>query len=239
MPRPDLPPIPFVHEPPDWGRLPIRDNNEPLVPLPTVGRLRGESLYYAQGIPETSPVVSVRAGVLARLLAVVDALPPDVSLLVFDGYRPLAVQQWLWDTYLRQIRTENPRLSDAEADAVIRRFVAAPVADPLRPPPHRTGGAVDVYLVDDATGTHLPMGTAPDEVAPESATRIFEDAPIAPFTANRRLLWHAMTDAGFANYPGEWWHYEYGNQRWANISGAGVAVYGLPDGTPSEYDAGI
>ncbi|MBC8142388.1 MAG: M15 family metallopeptidase [Armatimonadetes bacterium] len=230
----ELPPIPFVHEPPDWGRLPISDNGEGLFPLPTIGRLRGESLYHAQGIPGTSPVVSVRAGVLARLQTVVDALPPDLTLLVFDGYRSLAVQQWLWDTYLAQIRAEQPHLSDAEVNAVLRRFVAAPVADPLRPPPHRTGGAVDVYLVD-ATGVSLPMGTAPDEVAPESVTRHFEDVPTEPFTANRRLLWHAMTSAGFANYPGEWWHYEYGNQRWANISGAGVAVYGLPGG----YDAGI
>ncbi len=233
-----LPPIPFVYEPPDWGRLPIFDNSEALVPLPTVGRLRGESLYHAQGIPETSPVVMVRTGVLARLRQVVDTLPADLSLLVFDGYRPLAVQQWLWDTYLAKLRADEPHLSDAEADAMLRRFVAVPVADPLRPPPHRTGGAVDVYLVGE-TGAHLLMGTAPDAVQPESVTRHFEDAPAAPFTANRRLLWHTMTNAGFANYPGEWWHYEFGNQRWANITGAATAVYGLPSGLSGGYDAGI
>ncbi len=226
-PSPDLPPIPFVHELPDWGRLPIADNDEPLVPVPTTGRLRGHSMYFEMQIPEAAPTITLRAGVLNRLENVVASLPETVSLIVFDGYRPLAVQKWLWDNYLAMIIANEPHLSLEEADRKVRQFVAFPAADPTRPPPHRTGGAVDVYLVDD-TGTELPMGTAPDAIAPESVTRHFEDVPEEPFTTNRRLLWHTMTDAGFANYPGEWWHFEYGNQRWANITGAEMAVYGLP-----------
>jgi D-alanyl-D-alanine dipeptidase len=89
---------------------------------------------------------------------------------------------------------------------------------------------VDVYLTDATTGEQLPMGTAPDEVAEASATRWYEEHPEEPFTTNRRLLWHAMTAAGFTNYPAEWWHYEYGNQRWANITRAAHAAYGLPAG---------
>lgn len=107
-------------------------------------------------------------------------------------------------------------------------FVASPNADPRCPPPHRTGGAVDVYLIDRATGVPLPMGTEPDEAALASATRHFEEHPHAPFTANRRLLFHAMTGAGFTNYFGEWWHYDYGNQRWANCSAVDAAIYGIP-----------
>lgn len=229
MSNPDLPPIPLVHEPPNWGRLPILDCDEALYPVPTTGKLRGHSLYFEQGIPEASPVVTVRAGVLARLQTVAESLPRNVSIVVFDGYRPLAVQQFLWDTFLARIQTDDPMLTPSEAVARVRQFVAAPVADPLRPPPHRTGGAVDVYLVDEA-GVELPMGTAPDAAQTKSVTRYFEDVPQEPFTTNRRLLWHAMTSAGFANYPGEWWHFEYGNQRWANISGAAFAVYGIPGG---------
>jgi hypothetical protein len=30
----------------------------------------------------------------------------------------------------------------------------------------------------------------------------------------RRLLYWLMTDAGFANYPAEWWHYDWGTQMW-------------------------
>jgi D-alanyl-D-alanine dipeptidase len=145
---------------------------------------------------------------------------------VFDGFRPLAVQQWLWDDYSAQIRSKNPGFTDDEVGAAVRQFVAFPQADPLAPPPHRTGGAVDVYLIQTSTGKILPMGTEADEIAPASCTRWFEEHPQDPFTTNRRLLFHAMTGAGFTNYLGEWWHFDYGNQRWANVSGASAAVYG-------------
>lgn len=223
-----LPPIPFIHEPPDWGRLPITDNDELLVPVPLTGRLRSHSMYFEMQIPEAQPTITVRTGVLERLRTVIASLPETLSLIVFDGYRPLAVQQWLWDNYLAMIVANEPHLSPEEAERKVRQFVAYPAVDPLRPPPHRTGGAVDVYLVETESGTGIPMGTAPDEIAPESVTHHFEELPEEPFTTNRRVLWHAMTNAGFANYPGEWWHYEYGNQRWANITGAERAIYGLP-----------
>jgi zinc D-Ala-D-Ala dipeptidase len=231
----DLPPIPLIIEPDDWGRLLIVENDEPLLSVPMSGRVRGRSLYAEMGIPDAPAVVTVRAGVLSRLNAVVAALPETVALIVFDGYRPLSVQRHLFEMYTREIAANEPHLTAEEVDRKVRHFVAAPVADPLRPPPHRTGGAVDVYLVDAETGAELPMGTAPDEITEASATRWFEERPGEPFTANRRLLWHAMTDAGFANYPGEWWHFEFGNQRWANITDAPHAVYGLP----GEGDIGL
>ena len=43
---------------------------------------------------------------------------------------------------------------------------------------------------------------------------------------NRRLLYHVMVSAGFTNYPDEWWHFDYGNQNWALMSGRKAAVYG-------------
>lgn len=45
--------------------------------------------------------------------------------------------------------------------------------------------------------------------------------------ANRRLLYWAMTEAGFANYPPEWWHFDFGDQMWVqNTKGATKAWYG-------------
>ena len=45
--------------------------------------------------------------------------------------------------------------------------------------------------------------------------------------ANRRLLHWVMTQAGFAGHPDEWWHFSYGDQLWAALTGAPAAVYGL------------
>ena len=115
--------------------------------------------------------------------------------------------------------------------AMLGQYVAAPNADPACPPPHRTGGAVDVYLIDRATGVPLPMGTEPDETVPASATRWFEEHTEEnsgePFRRNRRILFHAMQEAGFRNYGGEWWHFDWGNQRWANLAGEDAALYGI------------
>ena len=214
------PPIPLTIEPPNWGRLDIEDCGESLVALTEIpGRLKIRPLYFEQKIPDASPYLSARAGVADRLRRAAESLPPGIALVVFDVYRPLAVQQFLYDSYRIELQARHPELDDEKLTALLHQYVASPNADPACPPPHRTGGAADVYLIDAATGDPLPMGTAPDEATAASATRWFEEHPTAPFAENRRLLYYAMTTAGFANYPGEWWHYDFGNQRWANLAG--------------------
>ena len=42
---------------------------------------------------------------------------------------------------------------------------------------------------------------------------------------NRRLLYWAMSDAGFVNYPFEWWHFDLGTQLWVLDGG-----FEKPDG---------
>jgi D-alanyl-D-alanine dipeptidase len=44
--------------------------------------------------------------------------------------------------------------------------------------------------------------------------------------ANRKILRTAMEKAGFTYYPGEWWHYCYGDQMWAAYMRKKYAVYG-------------
>jgi len=177
---------------------------EPLVPLPTNDpRLRVHALYAEMGIPNAPATIWVRAGVHDRLRRAAALLPESIALVVFDGYRPLSVQQYLWDDCSARTRRERPELSEEEVSAIVRQFVALPVSDPTAPPPHRSGGAVDVYPVNFTTGEPLPMGTEADEITHASGTVYFEEHPEEPFTGNRRLLFHAMIGAGFSNYLGE------------------------------------
>jgi D-alanyl-D-alanine dipeptidase len=222
----DLPPIPPLSEPPDWARLPIVECGEPLETLAETNRLRARAVYAESGIPGAPATISVRAGVAERVRRAAESLPAGIALVVFDGFRPLSVQKYLYDNYWAEVKNLHPNWTNEQIDLAVRQFVAAPVADPACPPPHRTGGALDVFLVDASTGEELAMGTAPDEVSPASATRWFEKHAQEPFTTHRRLLFHAMTGTGFTNYRGEWWHYDFGNQRWANITGADHAIYG-------------
>jgi D-alanyl-D-alanine dipeptidase len=69
------------------------------------------------------------------------------------------------------------------------------------------------------------MGSGFDEPVEASVCDYFEQHPHLLFTDRRRLLLHAMTKSGFANYPGEWWHFEYGTLRWAAATAAQAAIY--------------
>ena len=94
--------------------------------------------------------------------------------------------------------------------------MAEPIADPRTPPPHLTGGTVDLTLTLD--GTPLALGTGFDDFTPEAYTESLEQTPGASREL-RRLLYRAMRDAGFVVLHCEWWHFEYGTRRWAAITG--------------------
>lgn len=228
----DPAPIPDWSEPPNWPRLPIRECGEPLVALCDSERLAVRPVYADLKIPGAPTTLFVRAGVRDRLLDAAARLPDGLALCVADGWRPVAVQQWLWDDYAATVRRERPELSGDALTEVVRQFVALPDPDPTCPPPHRTGAAVDVYLIDARTHRRIACGSPFDGPGPRAATRWYETRPRAPFTERRRILFHAMAAAGFANYLAEWWHYEWGNQRWANVVGADHAVYGTPPEEP-------
>ena len=70
---------------------------------------------------------------------------PKLSLLVYDGVRPLSVQQILWDSL------DKP-------DSIKPLYVSDPKIGGL----HNYGVAVDLTIVDMKTGKPLDMGTAFD-----------------------------------------------------------------------------
>ena len=109
-----------------------------------------------------------------------------LGLKVFDGYRPvratLAMVEW----------TERVGRTDLLDDGYIARRSR-----------HNQGVAVDLTLVDLATGAELDMGTPYDSFAEEAHT-----ANAAGEVADRRrLLVEAMEAEGFTNYVNEWWHF--------------------------------
>ncbi|WP_409523173.1 M15 family metallopeptidase [Nitrincola sp. MINF-07-Sa-05] len=229
-------PIPHQAEP-DWNqvsRIPIKETNEPLVPLslaPTP--IKVFPAYNRLGTPGAVADCFIREGVYRRLLAVARSLPAGYSLVILDGWRPWRVQQYLFDSLYETLHQQHPDAGETQLIAMTREFVSIASRDPESPSPHLTGGAVDVTLCD-ADGLMLDMGTRFDEASPASHTDYFEqfgDGSAEQVARDRRrLLFNAMSQQGFTNLPSEWWHYDFGDQLWASYRGEPHALYG-----PTEF----
>ena len=69
------------------------------------------------------------------------------------------------------------------------------------------------------------MGTSFDEFNEKAFTMHFENKNKA-FHNNRMILKKSLENAGFVNYPEEWWHFSYGDQHWAEAKNKDYAIYG-------------
>ncbi len=108
----------------------------------------------------------------------------DLRLKIFDAFRPIIIQQALWDN------TPDPEfISNPQTGAV----------------PHCRGVAVDLTFIDK-NGNELDMGTPFDEFSPLSHHGNMEIS--AACQQNRHLLMGVMTTAGWDFYRNEWWHYQ-------------------------------
>jgi zinc D-Ala-D-Ala dipeptidase len=245
----------------DYGHVPVDLDSalsrEPLVPLPEMG-VASESYYarsdgfnspYYRALPCAPHTVSCRRSVALKLREVNVRLEPfGLELLVWDAYRPIACQRELWEFFLQKARQALGEASDVEYSRFASRYCSDPSTfnpgDPTTWPTHITGGAVDLTLRRIATGELLNMGGTFDDPSPISHTHFFErhqeDDPSATALdaqRNRRLLYWAMLESGFANYPFEWWHFDWGTQMWALNTGPGEATrafYGPADSPPTE-----
>jgi len=190
--------------------------SEELVPL-AHRRIRVLSNYWHAGWDAALPTTWLRAEAFDRLSRAAERLPDRLGLAIFDAWRPLALQAELYDAAYHE-----PGLPAG--------FVAEPIPDPQTPPPHLTGGTVDLTLTLD--GTPLALGTGFDDFTSAAFADSLETVPGASREL-RRLLYGAMRGAGFVVLHCEWWHFEFGTRRWAAITG-NEPKYG-PASLPSSY----
>src|SRR5262249_48323751 len=120
----------------------------------------------------------------------------------------------------------HPEWGDTQLKRVVNRYVAPP--DAVVPPPHSTGGAIDIFLVD-GNGNRLDQHSPYEPFDPRSY--LFNPPGLTPEALrNRTLLREALLGTGLTNYPSEWWHWSYGDQGWAYRAGDGrAAIYGRLD----------
>ena len=215
-------------------------SNEPLVDLAEVGiaghgyyaRTDGFNAPYDRAFPSASDRVWCRRSVADRLRTVNERLASHgAELFALNGYRSLALQRELWAFFMDRAGAVLDAPSDDERVAFAGTYCSDPrrfdAHDPRTWPTHVTGGALDTTLRSRETRELLHMGGIFDDPDEISHTGHFEAALAQRGGAehrltlserealrNRRLLYWAMTEVGFANYAYEWWHFDWGTQFW-------------------------
>jgi zinc D-Ala-D-Ala dipeptidase len=154
-----------------------------------------------------------------------------LSLLIQEGYRPISVQRFVQEvSVLKGLRKEYPRMEETELQEKVKQFAASANGNiNISPPPHLTGGAVDLTLVYLDNGEQVDMGKSrglfgtafPDTFESQEG---FED----PRSFRRLLFWLAQEQEIVTN-PSEWWHLCWGDQMWAWATKAKHAFYGVAD----------
>lgn len=225
-----------------YQQVPIVECGEALVPIPLEqfaletphpyqqlgANYQGRSPYYLR---QTVVHSLLQAQTHLRLSH------PDWRIKIFDAYRPISVQQFMVDySFAQAVANQGlivDNLSQLQQQAIwqqVYQIWAVPSYDPRTPPPHSTGGAVDITLVD-GDGETVDMGSPIDEMSARSHPDYFADSSKLieqQYHAHRQLLQDVMQLSGFMRHPGEWWHFCLGDQMWAwlNQDCSLVARYG-------------
>jgi len=77
-------------------KIAVCESFEPLIQIEAQHpRIFTKPIYHQQKIPNSSQAVYVREGIYERLKEALSRLPKSYSLVLYDGYRPFQVQQYL------------------------------------------------------------------------------------------------------------------------------------------------
>lgn len=191
------------------GEVRIKECGQPLVELRLPGMAISKTARRLQF--DGDNVLYAREEVVRRLERAAESLPQGVGFKIFDAYRPYEYQKLLFDEEYARIKKDNPGLDEEGLRRIVFVSVFPASTDPRKPAPHFTGGAVDLTLVNKQ-GRELDMGCAYCEFG----ELMYTNATVEPRQRqNRLILLNAMVGAGFANFPGEWWHFMYGEREWA------------------------
>lgn len=209
---PPQPPIPELLSDPSGDAFPLvgedaDGSDEPLIEI-RHPRIRVLAAYWHSGWPYSVPEALMRQGAALRLVNAVDALPEGFGFAIWDAWRDPKLQNEL----------HTLAYSD---EALPVGFVNPASPDPATPPPHSTGGTVDLTLTWQSVP--LNLGTRFDEFVAmahaNSLEGIADTEKLAGSRDLRRLLRRVMWDAGFVQLDCEWWHFENGTRLWSAVRG--------------------
>ena len=133
-----------------WNKIPIKDNGDKLIAIPSCLKFLDPHPYFHLGAPykDKTSIWKLREEVVNRLVKVNAYLisRSSFNLLIYDSWRPLEVQEFMFkraflleckkidiDASFKNIKSYPAILKKVE------KFWAYPSHDTRCPPPHSTG----------------------------------------------------------------------------------------------------
>jgi len=207
--------------------IPIIDNQEPMVDL-----TQQKDVIYGPSpeIPNNTDYTKLRKTVYEKLIQAQKLLPKDLHFCLYEGYRSLSLQKMLFDNRFQKVKKQHPDWSQNQVFTETTKLVSPVINQDgsKNIPPHSTGGALDVYLLNDK-GEAIDMGIHPKDWMQDSDGGVSATASqkiSAEAQKNRKILSEVLTAVGFVNYPTEYWHWSYGDRYWAYHQKKPHAIYG-------------
>lgn len=176
--------------------------------------------YFKQNIPGTHRDMFLREETYKAVLEASQKLPKFYSFYVFDAYRSLETQIFMFESFKEEIKKRKPQLSATNLLEETLKFVPHPeLSTKLQSMPHNSGGAIDLSLCFKAR--LVDFGSEFDEATQRSSSTYYETAKKREdiiFRNRRRFLTRIMQEHGFVAHPDEWWHFNIGNESWSEVT---------------------
>lgn len=205
--------------------IPIKESGEEFVNIKLYATQNNISLLFTRSGEdlENTKLFFLRKLVVNQLCdAAIKAKEHGYILKVVDAYRSLNTQKKKFERRVHSFRQQYPNVSREEILQKANTYTAGiPVLAA-----HTAGAAVDVVLVD-LQGYTIDMGCNTMHAGVEAAIdyKGFQNNILE----NRMLLKKIMGDAGFSNYPFEYWHWSIGDVCDTYLKKNSYAVYGTID----------
>lgn len=208
-------------------KIPIQENHEEMVDL-----TKQTEIVYGPSpeIKNNTNYTFLRKTVYEKLKQANSKLPQGMHFCLYEGYRSLELQKMIFEQQYQNVKLRHSEWSLTDIFNETTKLVAPVINQDgsKNIPPHSTGAAIDVYLIDD-NGKPLDMGIHPkDWMQDKDGMLSLTDSHSISNEArnNRKIMSNVLNEVGFVNYPTEYWHWSYGDRYWAFIKKQPFAIYG-------------
>jgi D-alanyl-D-alanine dipeptidase len=207
--------------------IPIVENDDPLIDL------KDQTIIAFGPSPEiqgNTDYTKIRKSIYEKLVEAQHLLPNGLKFCLYEGYRSLNLQEKLFNDRYLELKQKHPSWKHEEIFIEATKMIS-PVINldgSQNIPPHSTGAAIDVYLIN-SENQPIDMGIKIEDWMKDTdgSLSITDSSKISvEAQKNRDIMNRVLTKVGFINYYTEYWHWSYGDRYWAYHTKHANALYG-------------